>query len=100
MPKPIKLHIVNIHSSLCIKYLNKAAKKKTLSFKCLYLNIASGSVMPNSLNPLDYIPSGSSVHGILQARIQEWVAIPFSNGCSLPRDGTQVSCITGIFFTI
>ena len=39
----------------------------------------------------------SSVHGILQARIQEWVAIPFFRGCSWPRDGTLVSCIAGRF---
>ena len=41
----------------------------------------------------------SSVHGILQARILEWVAILFSSGSSLPRDWTQVSCIAGRFFT-
>ena len=44
------------------------------------------------------LPS-SSVHGILQARILEWVAIPFSRGSSQPRDRTQVSCIAGGFFT-
>ena len=43
--------------------------------------------------------SGSSVHGILQERILEWVAIPFSRGSSQPRDQTQVSCIAGRFFT-
>jgi len=42
----------------------------------------------------------SSVHGILQARILEWVAIPFSRGSSQPRDQTQVSCLAGGFFTI
>ena len=42
---------------------------------------------------------GSSVHGILQARIPEWVAIPFSRGSSWPRDRTQVSCTAGKFFT-
>ena len=42
---------------------------------------------------------GSSVHGILQAGILEWVAIPFSRGSSRPRDWTQVSCIAGRFFT-
>ena len=42
---------------------------------------------------------GSSVDGILQARILEWVVIPFSRGSSRPRDQTQVSCITGSFFT-
>ena len=40
-----------------------------------------------------------TVHGILQARILEWVAIPFSRGYSRPRDRTQVSNIAGRFFT-
>ena len=40
-----------------------------------------------------------TVHGILQARIVEWVAFPFSRGSSQPRDQTQVSCIAGGFFT-
>ena len=50
-------------------------------------------------NPKDCSPPGSSVHGILQARILEWVAIPVSRGSSRPRDQTQVSCIAGKFFT-
>ena len=43
-------------------------------------------------NPVDCSPPGSSVHGILQARILEWVALPFSRASSLARDRTQVSC--------
>ena len=43
---------------------------------------------------------GSSVHGVLQARILEWVAIPFSRGSSQPTDQTQFSDIAGRFFTI
>ena len=43
---------------------------------------------------------GSFVHGILQARILEWIASPFSRGSSKPRDQTQVSHIAGGFFTI
>ena len=43
---------------------------------------------------------GYTVHGILQARILEWVAIPSSRGSSQPRDQTQVSHIAGGFFTI
>ena len=43
---------------------------------------------------------GSSVHGILQARILEWVAIPFSKRSSWPRDQTQVFCLAGRLFTI
>ena len=48
---------------------------------------------------MDCNPPGSSVHGILQARILEWVAIPFSGGSSWPRDQTQVSCTAGRFFS-
>ena len=50
-------------------------------------------------NPMDCSPSGSSVRGILQARILEWVAIPFSRVSSWPRDWTWVFCIVGRFFT-
>ena len=51
-------------------------------------------------NPMACSPPGFSVHGILQARILEWIAIPFSRGTSQPRDWTLVSCITGRFVTI
>ena len=58
--------------------------------------------MSNSLWPYRlYSPSGSSVHGILQARILEWVASSFSRGSSQPKDQTRVfciSCIAGEFF--
>ena len=48
---------------------------------------------PILCNPVDY-----TVHGILQARILEWVAFPFSRGSSKPRDWTQVSCTAGRLF--
>ena len=48
----------------------------------------------------DRSPPGSSVHGILQARILQWVAVPFFRGSSQPRDQTQVSHIAGRLFTI
>ena len=50
-------------------------------------------------NPMDCSPPGSSVRGILQARILESVAMPSSRGSSQPRDQTQVSCPGGGFFT-
>ena len=50
-------------------------------------------------NHMDCSPPGSSVHGILQVRILEWVAIPFSRGPSWPQDQTQVFWIAGRFFT-
>ena len=49
---------------------------------------------------MDCSPPASSIHGILQARILEWVAISFSRGSSWPSDQTQVSGIIGGFFTI
>ena len=44
-------------------------------------------------NPMDYIPPGTSVHGILQTRILEWVAMPSSRGSFWPRDRTRVSYV-------
>ena len=43
---------------------------------------------------------GSSVHGILHARILEWVAVPFCRGSSQPRGQTQIPCFAGGFFTV
>ena len=51
-------------------------------------------------NTMDYSPSGSSFHRILQAKILEWVAIPLSRESSWPRYRIQVSCNAGRFFTI
>ena len=54
---------------------------------------------PTLCNHMDCSPPGSSVHGIFQARILEWVAISFSRGLSWPRDWTWVSCTAGRLFT-
>ena len=54
----------------------------------------SRSVVSDSLQPTDY-----TVHGILQIRILEWVAFPFSGGSFQPRGRTQISCIAGGFYT-
>jgi len=54
---------------------------------------------PTPCDPMDCTLPGSSVRGILQARILEWVSISLSKGFSRPRDGTQISCIAGRFFT-
>ena len=49
--------------------------------------------------PTLYDATAYTIHGILQARMLEWVAFPFSRGSSQSRDWTQVSCIAGGFFT-
>ena len=51
-------------------------------------------------NTMDYSLPGSEVHGILQARILEWIAISSSRELSQPWDQIQVSCIAGRFFTL
>ena len=51
-------------------------------------------------DPMDSSLPGSSVHGIFQARVLEWVTMSFSRGSSWPRDWTQVSCTAGRHFTL
>ena len=58
------------------------------------------AIVNSAPDRMDCSPPGSSVHEILQARIPEWVAIPYSRGSSQPRDWTQVSLVAGRFFTI
>ena len=60
----------------------------------------SHSVVSDSSTPRDCDLPGSSVHGIFQARVLEWVAVCFSRGSSQPRDQTWVSRIVGRCFTI
>ena len=58
-------------------------KLKVISLSCFRL----------FATPMDCSLPGSPIHGILQARMLEWVSVPFSRGSSWPRDWTQVSCI-------
>ena len=69
--------------------LTERKEKKNVAQSCLTL-----------CDPMSCRPPGSPVHGILQARRLEWVAISFSRGTFWPRDWTRVSCISGRFFTI
>ena len=66
----------------------------------MHFSMLATQSCPTLHNPMDCSPPGSSVHGILQARILEWIAILFSRGSSWPSSRTQVSCITGRFFII
>ena len=66
---------------------------------CAYVH-AQSLLCPTLFGPLDYSLPGPSVYGIFQARILEWVAIPFSSRSSRLSDQTQVSSIAGRFFTI
>jgi len=65
----------------------------------LYVCLVAQSC-PTLCDPMDCSLPGSSVYGILLARILEWVAITFSRGSSGPRDRTHVSYIAREFFTV
>ena len=67
-------------------------KARSFRFK---VKVKVAQSCPTLCNPMDY-----TVHGIIQARILEWVAFPFPRGSSQPRDQTQVSHIVSGSFTI
>ena len=76
----------------------KCSTLTALSF--MYVKVLVAQLCLTLCNHTDCSPSGSSAHRILQERILEWVAIPFSRGSSWPRDQTWVSCTAGRFFTV
>jgi len=57
-------------------------KKKKENQSGIEVKVLVAQWCPTLYNPMDWSPPGSSVHGILQARVLEWVAIPFSRGSS------------------
>ena len=73
-------------------FFSVSVKRNSLN---LSLHVKSLQLCP-LLWPVDCSPPGSSVHGILQARILEWVAMPSSKVCSQPRDWTRISYISCI----
>ena len=75
---------------MCLKERGKLVKTKT----CICVLVAQSC--PTLCEPMDCSLPGSSVHGILQARVLEWVAISFSRGSSQPRDRTFVFCVSYI----
>ena len=68
--------------------------QKQNSISGYHVKVKVAQSCPTLCDPMDY-----TVHGILQARILEWVAVPFSRGSSQPRDRTQVSLNAGRSFT-
>ena len=81
---------------LPVKLCHSGVTLRTLVFK---FSLVAQSC-PTLCDPMDYSLPGSSVHGIFQARVLEWVAISFSRRSSQPRDRTQVSHIVGRHFII
>ena len=90
--------IVLRSSSSCVSFFSVVWKNLSYLLHCARVCAQS---CPTHCNSMYCSPPDSSVHGIFQARIPEWVAISSSRGSSWPRDGTCdsfVSCITGRFF--
>ena len=85
----LKLHYFHYPEKNELRGSSEKWKKVLVVESCLPLWNAMGCKAPGFL-----------VHGILQARVKDWVAIPISKASSQPRDQTQVSCIAGGFFTI
>ena len=112
---PLKLVFINFHPSAWLPSSTSSASEGTTSLIQELTGILSppyslvsipirkkekkesevAQLCPTLCNPMDCSLPGSSIHGILQARILEWVAISFSRRSSRPRDQTQVSCIAG-----
>ena len=80
--------------------INKFSWRWSKGTNFSYNKVLVTQLCPTLCDPMDYGPPGSSVHGSLQARLLEMVAIPFSKGCSQPRDWTLIFCTAGRFFNI
>ena len=86
-----------------LKFFIKATPahcRKLCIHVCAWLLAKSLQSCPTFCDPMGRSLPGSSVHGILQTRMLEWIAIPFSRGSSQPRDQTWISCIAGGFFMV
>ena len=88
------------NSQLCVSTIVRHSAAATLKFIFEFVCVLVAQSCLTLCNPIGYSLPGSSIHGILQARILEWVVIPFSGGSSQPRTQTKVSCIAGRFFTV
>ena len=84
----------SIHFSSAFHYINIRSEKSEK------VKVLVAQSCPTLCDSMDCSPPGSSFHGILQARMLKWVAMPFSKRSSQPRDQTQVSCIAGWFFIV
>ena len=89
------LHGMNSSNlQLSPRILNKSAFPITFLKTKHFVKVEVSQSCPTLCDPMDY-----TVHGILQARILEWIAFPFSRGSSQPRDQTQVSHMADGFLT-
>ena len=99
-PPPLKCPL-EAGQGLCPHSTPLKSKKQFGGIGILHVNVNMkvAQLCPTLCDSVDCNLPGSSIHGILQARILEWVAIPFQ-GIFPPRDRTQVSRIAGRFFIV
>ena len=95
---PDESAMLSNHLVLCCPLLLSPSISTSMSLSCDWLLVTQSC--PTLCHPMECSPPGSSVHGVLQARKLEWVAIPFSRETSQPRARTRVSHTAGRFFTI
>ena len=79
--------------------LNWTEPNQHVTYCLVSVNVLVTPLCPTLCDPMDCSPAGSSVRGILQARVLEWVAISFFKGSFWLRDWTLVSCIAARYFT-
>ena len=91
---PFSLNPVIISLSCAFKSAGEFLKNHWSPFLSCCCCCLVAKSCPTLCDPVDHSPPGSSIHGILQARILEWVAISFSRASSQPRDQTHVSCLS------
>ena len=84
----------------CVNYMYMDVTCSGMCICSLKVKVLVAQLCPTFFDRMDSSLPGSSVHGILQAKILERVANLFSKGSFQPRDQIPVSCITGGFFTI
>ena len=82
-------YIREVDTALCMSVIPLSVQFSSVAQSC-----------PTLCDPMNHRMPGSSVRGISQARILEWVAISLSRGFSQPRGRTRVSCIAGRFFAV
>ena len=92
---------LNQNSILVVKFIYRLKSGSTFPYLSEYEShsVVSDSLWSHNHSLWSNLP-GSSMHGILQARILKWAAVSFSRQCCWPSRWTRVSCIAGRFFTI
>ena len=96
------VYLETLPLSLSLLYIKNTSLNTKINGHCEVLPVVKVKSLSCVLlcDPMDCSLPGSSIHGIFQARVLEWIAVSFSRGCSRPRDRTWVSHIADRCFTV